>query len=696
MPERLLNVAAATAFAPIVAGVPPRYELDTVLVLGEPLGVTVARHAPPGASAFSLTFGPALTASVDATTVASGARLALGSNTTVTVDGTRVSEREYDTSCDLTFLNGAGVAVSVIELRFTVIRYALLCDANRDGQLDDTPAPPGWTWGTSGSGPVLLVNNDRDVSHGGGARRDRIDSRFGGPLDQQDMAPLGVRIEGPPSLSTDYELVLQVSDAAAEKIRIFDLGLPTAQAVVEPGRPRGRVPYARGTREYVAEGLQYPDVGFTGLVTVDLQLTERGDPISGARVVFRVAPWIMVSNVSRPRRVFMCEINDVESSNQEALDTVRAITEAAGATFVSVPPQQNRGDRWMQDELEIGYSRGPGKTIGVVLDSPRDRLLDTYPERLIAPDFGWVTRGDDGTPRNSLESFGNLEVSPPVTANGTNHPLGRIIFGGAHPSGRGRRMMKLVSDFLYAQQVQSPIELYSDWLAVGHVDEFMSFVPADDRLGFRLLLASPALAWQILKDLFAEGRGDLRFLIGKTEGSVSAEVGVAEVVNDSGLGEANRQFQTFIDWNRGVLKRELGLAEEDIIDMPVLYRVERGYAGAYFPDVVNLLVVDRTVIIPKPFGPEIDAGCAFETRISKSLEPCGLTCEFVDTWYSYHILSGEIHCGTNAYREPHAVNWWEIGAPQRLDFIPMAASRKRAPRALRARASAASRRAMRR
>lgn len=65
---------------------------------------------------------------------------------------------------------------------------------------------------------MLLVNNDRDVSHGGGARRDRIDSRFSGPLDQQDMAPLGMRIEGPPSLSADYQLVLQVSDSAAEKI----------------------------------------------------------------------------------------------------------------------------------------------------------------------------------------------------------------------------------------------------------------------------------------------------------------------------------------------------------------------------------------------------------------------------------------------------------------------------------------------
>lgn len=42
-------------------------------------------------------------------------------------------------------------------------------------------------------------------------------------------------------------------------------------------------------------------------------------------------------------------------------------------------------------------------------------------------------------------------------------------------------MAKAVKDFLTAQKVQAPVELFSDWLAVGHVDEFLSFVPAPDR-----------------------------------------------------------------------------------------------------------------------------------------------------------------------------------------------------------------------
>lgn len=49
------------------------------------------------------------------------------------------------------------------------------------------------------------------------------------------------------------------------------------------------------------------------------------------------------------------------------------------------------------------------------------------------------------------------------------------------PRATGRRMSKAVRAFLYAQKVQAPVEVYSEWLTVGHVDEFLTFVPAYDR-----------------------------------------------------------------------------------------------------------------------------------------------------------------------------------------------------------------------
>lgn len=41
-------------------------------------------------------------------------------------------------------------------------------------------------------------------------------------------------------------------------------------------------------------------------------------------------------------------------------------------------------------------------------------------------------------------------------------------------------MTQVVRNFLHAQKVQPLVELFVDWLAVGHVDEFLSFVPAPD------------------------------------------------------------------------------------------------------------------------------------------------------------------------------------------------------------------------
>lgn len=48
------------------------------------------------------------------------------------------------------------------------------------------------------------------------------------------------------------------------------------------------------------------------------------------------------------------------------------------------------------------------------------------------PDFGYVARqAPEGA--SSLDSFGNLEVSPPVTVQGKEYPLGRILIGSSFP-----------------------------------------------------------------------------------------------------------------------------------------------------------------------------------------------------------------------------------------------------------------------
>lgn len=56
-----------------------------------------------------------------------------------------------------------------------------------------------------------------------------------------------------------------------------------------------------------------------------------------------------------------------------------------------------------------------------------------------------------------------------------------------------------------------------------------------------------------------------------------------------GFGEVNQgpcSLQRCIDWNRDLLKQELGLSEQDIIDIPQLFILNGSRADAYFPDMV--------------------------------------------------------------------------------------------------------------
>ncbi|NWT12470.1 PADI1 deiminase, partial [Vireo altiloquus] len=281
------------------------------------------------------------------------------------------------------------------------------------------------------------------------------------------------------------------------------------------------------------------------------------------------------------------------------------------------------------------------------------------------PDFGYVARqAPEGA--SSLDSFGNLEVSPPVTVRGKEYPLGRILIGSSFPRLGGRRMARAVRDFLLAQKVQAPVELFSDWLQVGHVDEFLTFVPAPDRKGFRLLLASPSACYQLLKEKQEEGFGEATmFQACGIPGAAGLEKvpkpTINEILTNEGLRKFNDYAQSCISWNRDILKRSLGLAEQDILDIPQLFQGDlTSGAVAFFPGMVNMLVLGRHLGIPKPFGPAVGGSCCLEQRVRELLEPLGLSCTFIDDFFSYHVLAGDVHCGTNVRRKPFAFKWWHM------------------------------------
>ncbi len=257
------------------------------------------------------------------------------------------------------------------------------------------------------------------------------------------------------------------------------------------------------------KALSYPDFDFDGIVEITLNLTKDKETIYSDRVVFRVAPWMMIPNTLSPITVFVSRLS--KGLNKEFIEELRKVVGKANAQLDPVPFEFHKNDPWMRDEIEIDYTQAPGKFIHVVLDSPRDRGLDRFAKRkLLGSDFANYIR-KSRHPATKLDSFGNLEVSPPVTVKGINYPFGRLIFGGTRPEiiQKPRRKLKVLRDFFIAQKIQAPFEIFSDWLSVGHIDEFMTFVPAPNSKGFKLLLASTKKCYDLLYCLRDEGHSQV-------------------------------------------------------------------------------------------------------------------------------------------------------------------------------------------
>uniref|UniRef100_A0A4X1W7E2 Protein-arginine deiminase n=1 Tax=Sus scrofa TaxID=9823 RepID=A0A4X1W7E2_PIG len=550
------------------------------------------------------------------------------------------------------YLTGADISIDV--------------DAGRTGKVKRSQGDKKtWRWGPEGSGAVLLVNCDRDSLWSKGL--DLANTQLTSLDDLQDMSPMVLSCGGPEELFDNHKLVLSVPFSDSKRLGVFcargGTSLSDYKQVLGPQHLSYEVERQPGELkiDFYVEGLTFPDADFLGLVSLSVSLVDTKTlpevPLFTDTVAFRMAPWIMTPNTQAPLELYVCSVVDAHGSNEKFLDDMSDLVLKANCKLIVCPQIENRNDRWIQDEMEFGYIEAPHKSFPVVFDSPRNRGLKDFPyKRVLGPDFGYVTRETHYAGVSGLDSFGNLDVSPPVTVDGKEYPLGRILIGSSFPRSGGRRMARVVRDFLHAQQVQAPVELYSDWLSVGHVDEFLSFVPTSDQKGFRLLLASPS-ACLLFHEKKEEGYGEAAQFDGLKH---KAKRSINEMLADRHLRNDNLYAQKCIDWNREMLKRELGLTERDIVDIPQLFILRGSLAEAFFPDMVNMVVLGKYLGIPKPFGPIINGRCCLEEKVRSLLEPLGLRCVFIDDYLSYHELLGEIHCGTNVRRKPFPFKWWHM------------------------------------
>ncbi|MEZ4294285.1 MAG: protein-arginine deiminase family protein [Polyangiaceae bacterium] len=401
------------------------------------------------------------------------------------------------------------------------------------------------------------------------------------------------------------------------------------------------------------------------------------------------APIVLNHHLQETERVWVMESSWSQKGNTiDNVQMVARLTSLLGGSLGVINGGQTGNDLWVQDEMELSTATSlhQNERVDVVLNSPRNRDLDAFVKTLAAPDTAVVDMSGNGS---TYDSFGNLETSPPVTVGGVEYPFGRIYYGS--------KIHAAIKTFLKGQsipapvsfEVQEPFELDTSWLEVGHVDEVVTMLPDPAAAqGFRVLIASPSRAMEILKQADPADKLPLY-------GDAYKLPTVGDFLADAALIAANEDIETqYLAPMKATLMAELGVPDKDFYRVPVLFKKHMPTA-ALTTGMVNLLAVNSpaggtTAVIPDPFF-RADVGDRFDPYGGKqpatydpmstgdpsgdpfvaamiAVLPPGVTALFVDDWM-YHRLDGEVHCGTNSQRKPWEANgkpWW-----QALELAPL-------------------------
>ena len=375
---------------------------------------------------------------------------------------------------------------------------------------------------------------------------------------------------------------------------------------------------------------------------------------SAPRISFEinVKPFILTSSVDPAREIFIVRIPESESAI-EGLESILATIPKAPALTVLGVEKGSDIDVWIQDATEIGVF--PNTTISAAFAGLRGKHNNPKMQaEKLDQHFVDIFRGSDrcvlsiGEPlpkRRWIDWFGNLESTPPFAdTDGKTFPWGRILVGRQRELG----MHDAIMQFLKFQNLQwPPIVLDTSFLLIGHVDEIVNFVPT--KTGFKVILASPQLGYELLERLAQNGHKDEVLLAEKAyfRGKFHAETTVGATLQNTKVLTANKNAVEIMAANRERLKRAMNLTDTDIIDLPVVMTPQ---GWTLWPNPVNGLVLDTHYIAPRPFGPMVGGRDMVEEAIRAQFARTEIKVHFLDVFDAYSSELGETHCGTNAIR----------------------------------------------
>lgn len=425
--------------------------------------------------------------------------------------------------------------------------------------------------------------------------------------------------------------------------------------------------------------------GWDGRVNVHFTVHDRGK-ISADSVKLRVAPILTYHHSQSVQQIFATAGNDTSNFFQRKF--VSALEASLAEMDVNYPLFKFNAsdDIWAQDFFEPGYTSMPGPsgpvTLQVMIRSAQDDRVAGRQVFEYLRGSGTGAVQDRGGSRDEINSMGNLETIPPHNFNGKNYTAGRIVLG-TH----GARKPYILK-YMLAQEIQDPLLLDTNWLAVGHVDEMLQFLPANNSLGWAMLVPDPQAGLAILRKTQSAGYGNIRAFSRQndTEGNPSDLFGIPwglhgvpsytidDLLSQSQIIEANANFARSIRGTVNLLKRETGITNADIHGVPAVFRTgltfppnggirpERNnnseLAGSLYPASINGQVLSSTqYLAPNPWGPVVDGRDIMADAVSEVYGRLGFKVNFVDNWNSHHTWGGEVHCATNTIRNGN-YRWW--------------------------------------
>ncbi|KAH8168349.1 protein-arginine deiminase (PAD) domain-containing protein [Sarocladium implicatum] len=485
--------------------------------------------------------------------------------------------------------------------------------------------------------------------------------------------------------------------------------------------------------------------GWDGRVRINFNVWEK-DPSDAVQdcIHMQVSPILTHHHAQTAERVFSAAEVEEEPAMGAFVEDIKAPVAAAGVEepihFFDRYP-----DRWTQDFFEPGYTSIAGPdgpiSIRVLIRSVQDTRTSGRAvfEDLRDDGVGAIQDFTGSASNETLESTGNLETIPPHSNGNKKYPAGRVIQGswyGDKPH---------MSSLLQAQGVQDPLSLDTSWLFVGHVDEFLQFLPADNERGWILMADDPEAGMRLLTDAVANGYGNVTALSRPEmayDGQYSCmpDDSIEELLELMNFKRDNEHAATKIEQNLALLKRETGLTDDDIYRVPALFAgaywdcnfpgfcdpdnpedddpdcvplpedggsvepdeegemkvsglgdsskkgpksgpkitniVDAAHVGklkltrrqeddggwiqtvALYPGIVNGLVLpNKNVLAPNPWGPVIDGEDILAAAANKVYAAAGHNVTYIDDYYTFHVGQGEVHCGTNSWREKDKP-WW--------------------------------------